>query len=302
MSSIANMGAHPQFGAGSLRAQLPDVKQLFLTGQYRLCAGAAQALLRETTKDEPHIHVAYLHFYSGISYHEISRNMHMLNDQRQTSLENAEWHYTAAIAALSVLIDLTAPELETIREVSDHSEDEDSMEVSRNPSSRSSINRKRSSLDSNATDSSSVYSDEESEAAGPQTPKSSFRSPPSRNFLDDPVLSSQKSYRQSSFSSASNPQMERCNVQLTGVVNLMHSHIDDCHSLQDSHRTATITQSVSQGWHTIENSTLGHRYSETAKSSPKSPQALRGRAKLLPRQRFDPRKYEELCRKALAEF
>ncbi|KAF2806049.1 uncharacterized protein BDZ99DRAFT_466336 [Mytilinidion resinicola] len=289
-----------QFVVGALRAQLPAIKQLFLRGQYRQCAAAAQSLLLEISRDEPRMHVAFLHFYVALSHHETSRNMRILNDQRQSSLELAEKHYVAALESLYMLP--TTTELETIDEVSDHSGDEDSMVESCNPSNRSSINHKRSSLDSSLTDDTSVYSDDESDSAFPPTPKMFNRSPPSRNFLDDLTLPSQKLFRNPSLTSIPSPEIERYNVNLTSFTSMLHSHIYAVRSLQKAQAAEDTGHSISQGWHAVPYTSSGPRYSGTAKNGSKFAHFVRGRAKLLPRQRFDSRKYEDLCRKALAEL
>ncbi|KAF2498466.1 hypothetical protein BU16DRAFT_579581 [Lophium mytilinum] len=289
-----------QFVAGGLRAQLPAIKQLFLRGQYRQCAAAAQMLLLEKSREEPCMHVSFLHFYAALSHHEISRNMRILNDQRQSSLELAEKHYLAALDSLSMFT--TTTELETIDEVSDHSGDEESMAESCNPSNRSSINHKRSSLDSNVTDDTSVYSDDESDSAFPPTPKMFNRSPPSRNFLDDLTLPSQKLFRNPSLTSLPRPQIEQYNVNLTSFASMLHSHIYAVRSLQKAQAAEDSGNSISQGWHAVPNTSSRPRYSGTAKNGSKSGNFVRGRAKLLPRQRFDSRRYEDLCRKALAEL
>ncbi|KAF1997576.1 hypothetical protein P154DRAFT_274829 [Amniculicola lignicola CBS 123094] len=81
-----------------MRAEIPEIKQLFQTRHYIQCASLCGRLLTNSNEIDP-VHQAYLHFFLALSHDAIAREASIRN--RRGELDVAEKHFLAAIAALS---------------------------------------------------------------------------------------------------------------------------------------------------------------------------------------------------------
>ncbi|KAL6704750.1 hypothetical protein ACN47E_007671 [Coniothyrium glycines] len=82
-----------------LREKMQVIKDLYKSRHYTQCAKYGERLLGEVQSEIHPIHLAYLNFYTALSYDTLAREATLKN--RYKSLKQAEQHYTAAIAALA---------------------------------------------------------------------------------------------------------------------------------------------------------------------------------------------------------
>lgn len=231
--------------------------------------------------------------------------MHYHSPYRLPTLDLAEQHYLAALTALSApVFTKSSNSLKTIKEDSDHSDDEGSLISSHSQSNRSSLNSHRSSMSSNSTYATSV-SDDVSEPGTPTKKTVRFCTSLSHVIPNDTTGSPQHgSATCAALMSPKDRHVERYNVHLTGFINMLHSHIASVRYLKHVPPPTHFERSSS-------------RNSNPTSRSRSTSQGLRGgmsrtvvelealrkrRENLPPRERFNQSRYEELCRKALAEL
>ncbi|OCK84702.1 hypothetical protein K432DRAFT_344671 [Lepidopterella palustris CBS 459.81] len=289
-----------------MRTKLPEVKHVFLDRRYRQCVSLCEEFLQESNNDTHHIYRAYLNFYIALSHDALARSMHNFSFSRLPTFELAEKHYLAAAAELSAPTPTSFTMLETIREDVDvdHSEGEESLASSTTTSNRTCLKSKRSSVDSNSTAATSASEDEFSDCETPSKSKRPFRSSSARTILDDSTLPPPCSQSHASPISPSPTSRctERYNIYMTAFANMLHAHIASVRTLKHPPTTNSTENPRSRD----SNSTSRSRSWGIREGGEKMDQEKENegtpRKKLTPRERFNPGKYEELCRKALAEI
>lgn len=298
------MATESQTTYSEQKSELLQVKHLFLNRQHRQCISRCEELLAEISRDI-HIHTASLNFYIALSHDAVARSMHYHSPYRLPTLDLAEQHYLAALTALSAPAFTKSPNsLKTIKEDSDHSDDEGSLISSHPRSNRSSLNSHRSSMSSNSTDATSV-SDDVSEPGTPTKKTVRFCTSPSHVIPNDTTGSPQHSPAAcAALMSPKGRHVERYNVHLSGFINMLHSHIASVRYLKHVPPPTHFERSSSRNSNPTSRSQSTSRGLRGGMSrTVVELEALRKRRENLPsRERFNQSRYEELCRKALAEL
>ncbi|KAF2146756.1 uncharacterized protein K452DRAFT_337002 [Aplosporella prunicola CBS 121167] len=103
-------GAHPtiptrdftstQLANMSLRKTLNDVKQMYFGHRYRQCISRCAELLESELQDFHQLIIAYLYFYTALSYDTLARGMHSSSMSRIPTLHDAEHYFQKALLAL----------------------------------------------------------------------------------------------------------------------------------------------------------------------------------------------------------
>ncbi|KAH7076421.1 hypothetical protein BKA63DRAFT_532596 [Paraphoma chrysanthemicola] len=82
-----------------LRQKMQVIKDLYMSRHYTQCAKYGERLLAEVKAEIHPVHLAFVHFYTGLSHDTLAREATLKNRYKELSL--AEEHYTSAITTLS---------------------------------------------------------------------------------------------------------------------------------------------------------------------------------------------------------
>ncbi|KAF2200201.1 hypothetical protein GQ43DRAFT_84121 [Delitschia confertaspora ATCC 74209] len=301
----------------NLGTALVDIKFLFRSRKYTICAAKCASILEYGSQNgyEIHpVHLAYFHFYQALCHDCLAREKNITSPNRPPALNLAEKHYLSAISALTFpnprdSHPRSAAELEPECPHPNPLDSEDgvSSSSSRRPSATPSIHSIHSSVDASSTAPTSVAGEDlyDSSSDCEPTPTRSHlfnRLPPSRNILDGFTMTPKLLRTSPSSPSSFSPgHLVAYNEQAKSFLEMVHSHLASVRELKEA--PVASPSPLPRSRDSLFFSKPRNRDSRAVLADEREMEKIReARKRVVLRSRFDPTSVRELCSYALAEL